>query len=128
MQVIDQCDQANIWLNGLASVGKTSVAFTIAEELKAVKRLAATFFFSHKHAQKAATIIPTIAFQLAIAFPLLSPGKSHADQMWELVIKPLQILQFCEEPYTIIIDALDECLSSEEAARLVTLLTDALAG
>ncbi|KAG1726605.1 hypothetical protein EDB19DRAFT_2042996 [Suillus lakei] len=143
MQVIDQRDRTNIWLNGLAGVGKTSVAFTIAEEMKAAKRLAATFFFSHKHAQKAAAIIPTIAFQLALAFPriredivqaiendgsLLSPGKSHADQMRELVSKPLQTLQFHQEPYAIIIDALDECFSSEEAARLVTLLTDALAG
>ncbi|KAG1847591.1 hypothetical protein F4604DRAFT_1959811 [Suillus subluteus] len=142
-QVLDQRDRTNIWLNGLAGVGKTSIAFTIAEEMKAAKRLAATFFFSHKHAQKAAVIIPTIAYQLALAFPriredivkaienddsLLSPGKSHADQMRELVIKPLQTLRFREEPYAIIIDALDECFSSEEAARLVTLLTDALAG
>ncbi|KAG1767303.1 hypothetical protein EV702DRAFT_1282658 [Suillus placidus] len=142
-QVLDQRDRTNIWLNGLAGVGKTSIAFTIAEEMKAAKRLAATFFFSHKHAQKAAVIIPTIAYQLAIAFPriredivkvienddsLLSLGKSHADQMRELVIKPLETLQFREEPYAIIIDALDECFSSEEVARLVTLLTDTLAG
>ncbi|KAG1836205.1 hypothetical protein DFJ58DRAFT_188483 [Suillus subalutaceus] len=142
-QVLDQRDRTNIWLNGLAGVGKTSIAFTIAEEMKEAERLAATFFFSHKHAQKAVAIIPTIAYQLALAFPriredimkaienddsLLSPGKSHADQMRELVIKPLKILRFREQPYTIIIDALDECFSSEEAARLVTLLTDALAG
>ncbi|KAG2340883.1 hypothetical protein BDR05DRAFT_991350 [Suillus weaverae] len=132
-QVLDQRDRTNIWLNGLAGVGKTSIAFTIAEEMKAAKRLAATFFFSHKHAQKAAVIIPTIAYQLALAFPriredivkvienddsLLSPGKSHADQMRELVIKPLEILRFREEPYAIIIDALDECFSSDEATRL----------
>ncbi|KAG2750419.1 hypothetical protein P692DRAFT_201804477 [Suillus brevipes Sb2] len=143
MQVLNQRDRTNVWLNGLAGVGKTSIAFTIAEEMKAAKRLAATFFFSHKHAQKAAAIIPTISYQLAIAFPriredivaaienddsLLSPGKSHADQMQELVIKPLQTLRFREEPYVIIIDALDECFSSEEAARLVTLLTGTFAG
>ncbi|KAG1885430.1 hypothetical protein F4604DRAFT_101397 [Suillus subluteus] len=142
-QVFDQRDRANVWLNGLAGVGKTSIAFTIAEEMKAAKRLAATFFFSHKHAQKAAAIIPTIAYQLAIAFPriredivkaierddaLLSPGKSREDQMRELVIKPLETLKFRQEPYVIIIDALDECFSSEEAARLVTLLSGALRG
>jgi hypothetical protein len=59
---------------------------------------------------------------------LLLPGKSHTDQMQELVIKPLQTLRFCEEPYVIIIDALDKCFSSEEVARLVTLLTDTLVG
>ncbi|KAG1847601.1 hypothetical protein F4604DRAFT_1814537 [Suillus subluteus] len=129
IQVLDQRDRTNIWLNGLAGVGKTSIAFTIAEKMKAAKRLAATFFFSHKHAHKdkAAAIIPTIAYQLALAFPriredilkaienddsLLSPGKSHADQIRELVIKPLQTLRFRQDLY---------------AARLVTLLTDALA-
>ncbi|KAG2033969.1 hypothetical protein BDR03DRAFT_645542 [Suillus americanus] len=145
IKVLDQRDRTNIWLNGLAGVGKTSIAFTIAEEMKAAKRLAATFFFSHKHAHKdkVAAIIPTIAYQLALAFPriredivkaienddnLLSPGKSHADQIRELVIKPLQTLKFRQELYVIIIDALDEYSSSEEAARLVTLLTDAFAG
>jgi hypothetical protein len=59
---------------------------------------------------------------------LLSPGKSHADQIRELVVKPLQMLRFRQELYVIIIDALDECFSSEEAARLVMLLTDALVG
>ncbi|KAG1766338.1 hypothetical protein EV702DRAFT_794981 [Suillus placidus] len=143
-QVLDQHDdQMNIWLNGLAGVGKSTVAFTIAEEMKAAQRLVGTFFFSHKHTQKVAAIIPTIAYQLALAFPrvredivkaienddsLLSPRKSHADQIRELVIKPLETLQFRQEPYVIIIDALDECFPSEEAARLVTLLTDAVAG
>ncbi|KAG2351031.1 hypothetical protein BDR07DRAFT_1447076 [Suillus spraguei] len=129
-QILDQRDRTNILLNGFAGVGKTS----IAEE--------ACCYFSHKHAQKGVAIIPTIAYQLALAFPRiredivkalendssLLPGKSHADQMQELVIKPLETLRFREEPCAIVIDALDECFSSEEAARLVTLLTDALAG
>ncbi|KAG0706173.1 hypothetical protein DFH29DRAFT_996079 [Suillus ampliporus] len=50
-QVLDKRDRTNIWLNGLAGFGKTSIAFSVAEEMKAVSRLAATFFFSHKHAQ-----------------------------------------------------------------------------
>ncbi|KAG1732041.1 hypothetical protein EDB19DRAFT_1302699 [Suillus lakei] len=150
-QVLDRRDQTNVWLKGLAGVGKSSIAFTISEELKAAERLAATFFFSHKHAQQGAAIIPTIAYQLALAIPhiqdkivyaikndrmLLSPGKSRADQMRELVIKPLQELKDVYwrnttdsqiVPLVITIDALDECLFSEEAARLVTLLTNALA-
>ncbi|KAG1726567.1 hypothetical protein EDB19DRAFT_225526 [Suillus lakei] len=150
-QVLDRRDQTNVWLKGLAGVGKSSIAFTISEELKAAERLAATFFFSHKHAQKDAAIIPTIAYQLALAIPhiqdkivyaikndkmLLSPGKSRTDQMRELIIKPLQELKDVywrnttvsqRVPFVITIDALDECLSSEEATRLVKLLTDALA-
>ncbi|KAG1740647.1 hypothetical protein EDB19DRAFT_2039067 [Suillus lakei] len=142
-QILDKRDRTNIWLDGLAGVGKSSIAFSVAEEMKAAKRLVATFFFSHKHAQKAAAIIPTIAYQLALAFPrlrddivkaierdkmLLSSEKCRRDQMQELVVKPLQMLRFRETPYTIVIDALDESFSAVEAARLVTLLTDALAG
>ncbi|KAG1740639.1 hypothetical protein EDB19DRAFT_764077 [Suillus lakei] len=143
-QILDKRDRTNIWLNGLAGVGKSSIAFSVAEEMKAAERLAATFFFSHKHAQKAAAIIPTIAYQLALAFPrirddivkaierdkmLLSSDKSRRDQMQELIVKPLKTLRFRQEtPYAIVIDALDESFSVEETARLVTLLTETLAG
>ncbi|KAJ8590822.1 hypothetical protein M405DRAFT_932555 [Rhizopogon salebrosus TDB-379] len=112
--------------------------------MKKAKRLAATFFFSHKHAQSGAKIIPTIAYQLALTFPrirhditravegdrmLLSSDKSHSDQIQELVVNPLHALKFRQDtPYAIIIDALDECFSAEEAARLVALLTEMLSG
>lgn len=140
-QVLDRHDRTNIWLNGLAGVGKTSIAFTVAEEMKIAKRLAASFFFSRQHAQHATMFIPTIAYQLALAFPrikddivkailedemLLSSDKSRRDQMQELIIKPLRPLQFRKETsYVIVIDALDECSSTEEVTRLVKLLTAA---
>ncbi|KAG0708574.1 hypothetical protein DFH29DRAFT_1065611 [Suillus ampliporus] len=142
-QLLGRPDRTNVWLNGLAGVGKSSIAFSIAEEMKVAKRLAATFFFSHKHAQKAGAIIPTIAYQLALAFPLirteivtaivtdkmiLSSKKSRSDQMQELVIKPLFRLKHRQEPYAIVVDALDESFSAEEAARLVRLLTDTFMG
>ncbi|KAG1860738.1 hypothetical protein DFJ58DRAFT_272069 [Suillus subalutaceus] len=143
-QVLDRHDRTNIWLKGLAGVGKTSIAVTVAEEMKSKKRLAASFFFSRQHAQHATMFIPTIAYQLALAFPrikdaimkaiaddklLLSSSKSRRDQMQELIIKPLYSLQFRQETsYAIIIDALDECFSTEEAARLVKLLTESLSG
>ena len=143
-ELLNRDDRTTVWLNGLAGVGKSSIAFTVAEEMKRAGRLAATFFFSHKHAQRADKIIPTIAYQLALTFPrirdditravekdgiLLSSDKSRSDQMQELIINPLYTLKFRQKtPYAIIIDALDECLSAEEAARLVTLLTETLSG
>lgn len=143
-KVLDRHDQTNVWLNGHAGVGKTSIAFTVAEEMKRAGRLAATFFFSHKHTQIAGKIIPTIAYQLALTFPrirgditqaiekdeiLLSPEKSRVDQMRELVINPLHTLRFRQETsYVIIIDALDECFSSEEAARLAALFMEMFSG
>jgi hypothetical protein len=143
-ELLDRPDRTNVWLNGLAGVGKTSIAFTVAEEMKKAKRLAATFFFSHKHAQSGAKIIPTIAYQLALTFPrirddimravegdrmLLSSDKSRSDQIQELIVNPLHLLKFRQDvPYAIIVDALDECCSAEEAARLVALLTEMLSG
>ncbi|KAG0697204.1 hypothetical protein DFH29DRAFT_161924 [Suillus ampliporus] len=143
-QVLNRHDRTNVWLNGLAGVGKTSIAFTVAEEMKSTGRLAASFFFSRKHTQHATMFIPTIAYQLAVAFPrikadiaqaidrdqnLLSPEKSRDDQMRELIVKPLRLLEFHRETfYVMVIDALDECFSTEEAARLVKLLTETLAG
>ncbi|KAJ8582946.1 hypothetical protein M405DRAFT_536616, partial [Rhizopogon salebrosus TDB-379] len=143
-ELLDRHDRTNIWLNGLAGVGKTSIAFTVAEEMKKARRLAATFFFSHKHAQSGAKIIPTIAYQLALTFPrirdditravegdrmLLSSDKSRSDQIQELIVNPLHALKFRQDmPYAIIVDALDECFSAEEAARLVALLMEMLSG
>jgi hypothetical protein len=142
-ELLDRHDRTNIWLNGLAGVGKTSIAFTVAEEMKRANRLAATFFFSHKHAENVGNIVPTIAYQLALTFPrirddiaravendrmLLSSDKSRHDQIQELIVKPLHGLKFRQAPYVIIIDALDECDSAEEAARLVALFINALSG
>ncbi|KAG1780487.1 hypothetical protein EV702DRAFT_1193962 [Suillus placidus] len=87
------------------------MVFTIVEEMKAAKCLAATFFFSQNHAQSAIAaglIIPAITYQLALAFPRIReeivmvvesdemlplPGKSWHDQLQELVIKPLHTLK-----------------------------------
>jgi hypothetical protein len=44
------------------------IAFTIIEKMEAAKRLATTFFFSHKDHQGVAALIPTIAYQLAWPF------------------------------------------------------------
>lgn len=70
--------------------------------------LATTFFFSHKDHQGVAVVIPTIAYQLALAFPhirgdivraiktdkmLLSPAKSCRVQVGELVINLLGTLK-----------------------------------
>jgi hypothetical protein len=76
--------------------------------MEAARMLATTFFFSHKDHQGVAVVIPTIAYQLALAFPhirgdivraiktdkmLLSPAKSCRVQVGELVINLLGTLK-----------------------------------
>ncbi|KAG2348515.1 hypothetical protein BDR05DRAFT_524410 [Suillus weaverae] len=127
-----------IWLHGTAGVGKSAVAFTVAEKMRGLKmteetkietRLGGTFFFSRKHTKRRTTgyFFVTLAYQLAINFPsvrtdvnrailnnpaLLDPDKSLRDQMEALFLQPLRKLQLrlreCP-PLTFVIDALDEC-------------------
>ena len=103
-----------IWLHGTAGVGKSAVAFTVAERMKALKvseestekRLAGSFFFSRKHTKRCTTgyFFATLVCQLASNFPsvredvnrairenpaLLDPNKSLRDQMEALFLQPL---------------------------------------
>jgi len=68
-----------IWLHGTAGVGKSAVAFTVAERMKALQvseertetRLAGSFFFSRKHTKRCTTgyFFATLVCQLASNFP-----------------------------------------------------------
>ncbi|KAG1790993.1 uncharacterized protein HD556DRAFT_1487730 [Suillus plorans] len=127
-----------IWLHGTAGVGKSAVAFTVAERMRGLKmteetkietRLGGTFFFSRKHTKRRTTgyFFMTFAYQLAQKFPsvqtdvnrailkdptLLDPDKSLRKQMEGLFLQPLRKLQYrlreCP-PLTFVVDALDEC-------------------
>ncbi|KAG1823055.1 hypothetical protein EV424DRAFT_1398190 [Suillus variegatus] len=128
-----------IWLHGTAGVGKSAVAFTVAERMRGLKvkegskekRLAGTFFFSRKHTKRRTTgyFFATLIYQLASNFPsiredvnriilnnptLLDHDTSLRDQMEALFLQPLQRLKLrlreCP-PLTFVIDALDECAS-----------------
>ncbi|KAG1759044.1 hypothetical protein EDD22DRAFT_160836 [Suillus occidentalis] len=129
-----------IWLHGTAGVGKSAVAFTVAERMRGLKmteetkvetRLGGTFFFSRRHTKRRTTgyFFMTLAYQLAQNFPsvqtdiniairkdptLLDPDKSLRKQMEGLFLQPLRKLQSrlreCP-PLTFVVDALDECTS-----------------
>lgn len=144
-----------IWLHGTAGVGKSAVAFSIAERMRSLKvkeqgtgekRLLGSFFFSSKHTKRCTTgyFFATLAYQLASNFPsvredvnrairdnpaLLDPDKSLRDQMEELFLQPLRGLRFrlCQCPPSVfVVDALDECMSVTELADLISLLGQAL--
>ncbi|KAG2347301.1 hypothetical protein BDR05DRAFT_725669 [Suillus weaverae] len=144
-----------IWLHGTAGVGKSAVAFTVAEtmrdlkvteETRVEKRLVGTFFFSRKHTKRCTTgyFFATLVYQLASNFPsvredvnrtirdnpaLLDPDKSLRDQVEALFIQPLRRLQLrlrgCP-PLAFVVDALDECTSETELTDLILYLARAL--
>ncbi|KAG2345375.1 hypothetical protein BDR05DRAFT_135246 [Suillus weaverae] len=143
-----------IWLHGTAGVGKSAVAFTVAERMNGLKvteetqietRLAGSFFFSRKHTNRSTTghFFATLAYQLASNFPsvqkdvnrairenpaVLNSSMSLRDQMKALFRRPLWHLKSrlheCPPP-VFVVDALDEC-KPETVADLISLLGQAL--
>ncbi|KAG1738608.1 uncharacterized protein EDB91DRAFT_1249131 [Suillus paluster] len=151
--LFDSRESQMIWLHGMAGVGKSAVAFTVAERMKALRmadetnherRLAGTFFFSRKHTKRCTTgyFFATLAYQLASNFPviqedlnrairqnpaLLGPDKSLREQMDALFLQPLWRLRYrLRKSLVFVIDALDECTSETELADLISLLGQAL--
>ncbi|KAG1803082.1 hypothetical protein EV424DRAFT_1331183, partial [Suillus variegatus] len=155
-ELLDNPDKNQlIWLHGTAGVGKSAVAYTVAETMKGMKvtertniekRLAGTFFFSRKHTKRctAGYFFATLVYQLATNFPsirkdvsrairnnpaLLDPDTPLCDQMEKLFLQPLRGLHLrlrgCQ-PLTFVVDALDECTSEPELTDLILSLAQAL--
>jgi hypothetical protein len=114
------------WLNGpgSAGTGKTTIAYTIANELHSQQKLGASFFCSRSRVEcsNPKLIFPTIAYQLgqfytpfgkaATAVVTADPGVVYSVehmQLEKLIVKPLEALQGTIPPCVIVIDALDEC-------------------
>src|SRR6266478_5027084 len=114
-------------LSGLAGIGKTTVAQTVAARSDNLHSLGASFFFSRgevdrRNAQKFFT---TIAYQLcvydaqfaqAIGSALLTKQgsdattKDPAKQLEALILNPLRdIFESRSRPIVVVVDALDEC-------------------
>ncbi|KAF5328776.1 hypothetical protein D9619_011549 [Psilocybe cf. subviscida] len=111
------------WLNGLAGIGKTTIAHTIASELDADGRLGASFVFLRADDQlkDARLVFPTLAFQLAqfssdfktglVEVLEYDPdcGSKRLDlQFASLVLQPFSTMSL-SAPVVLILDALDEC-------------------
>src|SRR5258708_5681874 len=118
------------WVNGLAGIGKPTIARTVAKDAKNRNLLGASFFFSRqeKELSGANLFIPTISYQLAQSHPEVRPAvikvlqrdpgiveKSFTKQFKELIIEPLG--QIKSKPIIIVVDALDECDDSKGAAN-----------
>ena len=118
------------WVNGLAGIGKSTLARTVAEDARHPGPLGASFFFSRQDNElsDATRFIPTIAYQLALSFPevrpviseifLRNPGvvkMSFITQFNDLIIGPLLKMNH-QKRVLLVVDALDECGNSDDAA------------
>lgn len=133
-----QDEKCIFWLCGLAGTGKSTIARTVARKYYDDQRLAASFFFSRgggdvSHAGK---FVTSIAVQLAFSIPALREhvvdavaelgdiaSQSLRDQWRHLVLGPLSKLRE-RGPYTIVVDALDECDSDNNVQIILRLLAE----
>ncbi|KAF9508538.1 hypothetical protein BS47DRAFT_1488334 [Hydnum rufescens UP504] len=90
------------WLNGLAGIGKSTIAKTVADQAQEKGMLGATFFFSRsdKPLRDPGLVLPTLAFQLA---------QGLLSQLQGLILTPLLTINPHRSPIIFILDALDEC-------------------
>jgi len=140
----------------MAGVGKSAVAFTVAERMRVLnvredttvyRNTARGNFFSLSRAHETLhdwIFFATLAYQPASHFPIVweevntaireNPAVPDSDkllraQMNALFLRPLRRLHFRLRgcpPLAFVIDALDECTSETELADLVSLLGQAL--
>ena len=108
------------WVNGLAGIGKSTIARTVAEQAKVPM---ASFFFVRQHEElsNANLFVASIAWDVAEKFPDFMksvsgalqddgslPSKSLDTQFTALFFQPLQNLTLTQ-PLLLVVDALDEC-------------------
>ena len=123
-------------LDGLAGIGKSTVARTVAQETHRCGLLGASFFFSRNEDDRksAKLFFGTIAFQLsqcnrevalrigeALEHKPDASSKQLQDQLRDLIVQPLQNCeQASKSAILIVIDALDEC-DTQDAELLLSL-------
>ncbi|EUC54565.1 peptidase C14, partial [Rhizoctonia solani AG-3 Rhs1AP] len=136
---IESSDSGSIyWMNGMAGTGKTTIAYSLCEELDTSYKLAASFFCSRllPECRDVNLIIPSIAFQLARSsrpFRFVLSRVLERDpgvhtrlphlQFDSLVSQPLlEVRSTLPENLVVVIDALDECENKESTSRILEIL------
>ena len=123
-------------LYGVAGIGKSTVAKTLAERAAKDDVLGASFFFSRSEDNRktARRVFPTLAYHLALYHDSLAarisealerdPDASRRDipkQFGSLIAQALQPTMARQAPILIVIDALDEC-EGDGATAILTVL------
>ncbi|KAG8990678.1 hypothetical protein FRB94_013184 [Tulasnella sp. JGI-2019a] len=124
-------------LDGIAGIGKTTIAYTIAEEAFRDGYLGASFFFSRAgeaELSDPALVFPTVAYQLGHFSSSFLPHFNRAAdtssgaayerleiQLQRLIVEPLQHVTPPSKSLLIVLDAFDEC-QKEGAKELLRLL------
>jgi len=125
------------WLSGIAGIGKSTLARTVAENAENIGLLGGSFFFSRADGYTDASVFfSTIAHQLARTLlpfktALAEALKKNPDlgravlsvQVQKLIIEPLRNIQNISSPILLVVDALDECSNGSVRGVLTHLLS-----
>ncbi len=131
-------------MRGPAGVGKSAIAQTCAENLRKMKKLGATFFFSIRgRLNKPEELFPSIAYQLSTIHPpyrdLLDSkirndkslvNKAMSFQFQYLIDEPLRELASqgngIGRRLAVIIDGLDECEGNDAQSEIIRIIASAV--
>jgi hypothetical protein len=126
------------WLRDIAGSGKSTVAMTVAQELKELNCLGGRFFFSINDKRLSGTkeFCSAIARDLYTFFPDIRstvvsvaandpaiPTRSFEEQFQALVIQPLRSIT---QRVVLVIDAIDECNKQQRKDLLEALVSNIL--
>lgn len=124
-------------MTGAAGSGKSALQQTVAERCRALKLLAASFFFSASDPSRniVSKVIPTIAYQLGLLHPIIRSSigqaaesdplifsRSLRTQAEVLIIAPLRnvgVDHLRGIPSVIFVDGLDECIDEDHQTELL---------
>lgn len=129
-------------MKGPAGVGKSAIAQTCVEKLKARGKLGAAFFFSINGRNKPTLFFTTITYQLSTGFPdyrdLIDKKirrdktivyKTMVSQFRELIVEPLQELERSGrgigKRIPIFVDGLDECEGADAQCEIIEIVSAA---
>ncbi|KAM6493014.1 hypothetical protein JOM56_011148 [Amanita muscaria] len=124
-----------LWLNGPAAVGKSVIAKTVSGFHR---QIVATFFFSTSSDKTAATLFPTLAWQLARRIPdtrkhIITSLKENAslqtsqieEQFDLLIVQALKNMTTLKCRPVMVIDGVDECTDERMLGRFLRVLVQA---
>jgi len=141
----DDKNAVMLWFYGPAGAGKSAIAHNIAKRCELENRLLASFFFSRSDSTRnnSKSLIPTIAYQIAIKIPGTREKIVAAIEQDPLILTlsmEAQVVSFIVEPLRgpleegyfdaptsrrlIIIDGLDECNNSAAQCSILEVISD----
>ncbi|KAG8687244.1 hypothetical protein FRC08_012091 [Ceratobasidium sp. 394] len=131
-------DRRLYWLSGATGTGKTTIAYSLCEQLECSGKLAASFFCARwsPECRDAHIILPSISHQLSsfsrpfryAIFGTINQGVDAQalpiDRQFELLIAaPLRMIgHTLPSGITIVIDALDECEDEDGVDQILSAL------